>query len=177
MEKYINVIAGRAGAGKTYYIEQEIGEKIKDPNKIVVLIDRQPPEKYMRMPDVAGDVESVFGQRDIMHEMLPQNLIYYDYAHAAEGIGKAIDAATAMDQSIPVYLYYDQARYMMPVYIRDMLVAAGRAGVEVTVVAQLFSQVDREDSNWLKTHCYADVISKHRPPRRATLEEINEVYR
>lgn len=139
MEKYINVIAGRAGAGKTYYIEQEIGEKIKDPNKIVVLIDRQPPEKYMRMPDVAGDVESVFGQRDIMHEMLPQNLMYFDYSHAAEGIGKAIDASTAMDQSIPVYLYYDQARYMMPVCIRDMLVAAGRAGVEVTVVAQLFS--------------------------------------
>ena len=173
MEKYINVIAGRAGSGKTYYIEQEIGEKIKDPNKVVVLIDRQPPEKYMRMPDVSGDVESIFGKRDILHEMLP----YYDYSHAAEGIGKAIDAATAMDQSIPVYLYYDQARYMMPVYIRDMLVAAGRAGVEVTVVAQLFSQIDREDVEWLKKHCYADVISKHRPPRRASLEEIDEVYR
>ena len=177
MEKYINVIAGRAGSGKTYYIEQEIGEKIKDSNKIVVLIDRQPPEKYMHMPDVSGEVESIFGQRDIMHEMLPQNLMYYDYSHAAEGIGKAIDAASAIDQSIPVYLYYDQARYIMPVYIRDMLVAAGRAGVEVTVVAQLFSQVDREDVDWQKKHCYADVISKHRPPRRASMEEIEEVYR
>lgn len=177
MEKYISVIAGRAGSGKTYYIEQEIGEKIKDPNKVVVLIDRQPPEKYMRMPDVSGEVESIFGKRDVMHEMLPPNLIYFDYAHAAEAIGKAIDAATAMDQSIPVYLYYDQVRYMMPVYIRDMLVAAGRTGVEVTVVAQLFSQVDRGEAEWLKKHCYADVISKHRPPRRASVEEINEVYR
>lgn len=174
MEKYITVIAGRAGSGKSRYVEDEIGKTIDDPNKIVVLIDHKPPQKYMHLPDVSGDVTSIFGQRDILHEMLPRNLMYFDYAHAGEAIGKVADMAA---KAIPVTLYYDHNGYPMPTYIRDMLVAAGFAGADVIVTTQAYNQVDGGDESWLRKHCYTSVITKHRAPRKATEEEIKEVYR
>ena len=52
-----------------------------------------------------------------------------------------------------------------------------KAGVHVHVLCQKFSQVDRNDVDWLNEFCSPYIISKMRDPRPATAEEINEKFR
>ena len=60
---------------------------------------------------------------------------------------------------------------------RELLKAAMKAGVHVHVLCQKFSQVDRNDVDWLNEFCSPYIISKMRDPRPATAEEINKKFR
>ena len=108
---------------------------------------------------------------------MPANLRFFDFSHASTGIGWAIDTVNAIGLNGKVRLYYDQNRFSMPHHTREMLVAAGMAGVDVTVTVQKFDQIDEGDITWLTTMCYSYIVSKHRPPRPATDEEVETKYR
>lgn len=152
-ETYLNVIAGRPGAGKTIYVRNEIEDLLRDKERIVILIDCKYPE-YL--------ADTNYG-----------NFLFFDFAHAGTGIGKAMDIA---NYGLPVYLFYDQNRYEMKPYIRDSLVLASKSGVNVNVTVQRFRQVDGGDKQWLRKNCYTYIISKRRAPRTALENEINETY-
>ena len=153
--------SGFLGIGKTIEIEaycpKDIEDFIRDPEHIAVLIDYKIPSKYT--------------------ESMPANLRFFDFSHASTGIGWAIDTVNAIGLNGKVRLYYDQNRFSMPHHTREMLVAAGMAGVDVTVTVQKFDQIDEGDITWLTTMCYSYIISKHRPPRPATDEEVEVKYR
>ena len=125
MSEFINVIAGRPGAGKTAFILKDIEDFIRDPEHIAVLIDYKIPSKYT--------------------ESMPANLRFFDFSHASTGIGWAIDTVNAIGLNGKVRLYYDQNRFSMPHHTREMLIAAGMAGVDVTVTVQKFDQIDEGD--------------------------------
>ena len=170
MEKFVNVIAGKPGAGKTLYVQKEIEDVIRDPERVAILIANTPPKKFMLDSDTKDG-------NNMYRKLLPANLLFFDFSHAASGIGKAIDIANVIGDGMPVNLYYDQNRYSMPSYIRDMLVVASKAGVNVTVTVQKFGQIDKNDKEWLNENCYLYIISKQRPPREALSDEINKTYR
>ena len=76
-----------------------------------------------------------------------------------------------------VFLFSDPCRHDISRGRRELLEAAAKAGVHVYVLCQKFSQVDRNDINWLNEQCSVYIISKHREPRPATDEEICDKFR
>ena len=111
---------------------------------------------------------------------------------AGEAIGKSVDLANFQAQGFAmadpeseeaqsrkpmVFLFYDQCRHDIFNGRRELLKAAAKAGVHVYVLCQRFSQVDRNDIDWLNEQCSAYIISKHREPRPATDEEIRDKFR
>ena len=172
MKNCTNVIAGRPGAGKTSWACKEAARLAQDPNNIIFYIGhRQEFEKNVRL---AGADKC--------------NLFFAHMTHAGELIGRAIDSANAeiglfsgMDldnepNERVVYLFYDQCRFDLFPGRRDLLDAAAKAGVIVYVLCQVYSQVSKGDEEWLTQNCNCFVISKSRPPRIATKEEISEKY-
>ena len=83
----------------------------------------------------------------------------------------------AADEDTFVYLFYDQCRYEMLPGRRDILVAAAKAGVRISVTVQAFHQVDKDDTAWLNKYCQPFIIKHGRAPRLATEDEINNFYR
>ena len=177
----ICVIAGRPGAGKTIWATEETLSYLRDKNNIVVYIGyRTERERLVRL------VNERFG--DSEHGQL----IHAGYDHAGQAIGQAIDIANA-DAPLPegmshdqpedssssrlVFVIYDQCRFDIFPGRRDLLEAAAKAGVRVCVLCQVFSQVDKNDIDWLTQNCTSYIISKTRPPRLATRNEIEFVYR
>ena len=157
MKNKIKVIAGRPGAGKTIQVEKEISHLLTDPNNLVFYIGNNEPHN---IPDELRD-----------------RLQYWGYAAASQAIGASIDCAYRAGENQRVYVYFEQCRFSMRSGRRDLLVAAAKAGVDITVVVQAFRQVDKGDTNWLIENCECMIVSKRRPPRMATTEEIYETYR
>lgn len=165
----INLYAGRPGAGKTLWARSEVEAQLTDKNNIVVYIGS------------AKEIER-FVERA---ETLPGQLFVADNDHAAEAIGRAVDAAnqnvanadTDEQNAVCISIYYDQCWHSMFYGYRDLLVAAAKAGVSVHVLCQVFHQVDKGDLNWLAQNCNCSIISKGRQPRVAQKNEIEKVYR
>lgn len=175
MKNFINVIVGRPGSGKTLWACNEAATLAAEPNNIVIYIGHQ--EEFGRII------------RKLKQEHA-SNLKFARLSNAAEAIGRAIDLANSfngvfenmqMDEEQAthkmVYLFYDQCRYDLFYGMRDILEAAAKAGVHIYVVCQVYSQVDKGDSKWLRDKCDCMVIAKGRPPRRALPEEITKKYR
>lgn len=174
MENYINVIAGRPGAGKTIWACNEAASLASDPNNTVVYIGHM--KEFERIVRKAGADK--------------KNLFFARLSNAGEAIGRAIDLAntysgvfngmtldTDQDDRKMVFLFYDQCRYDLFNGRRDILEAAAKAGVKVYMLCQVFDQVDKGNAGWLKLNCNCYVISKSRAPREATEEEIDVKYR
>ena len=87
------------------------------------------------------------------------------------------ESKEAQSRKPMVFLFYDQCRHDIFNGRRELLKAAAKAGVHVYVLCQRFSQVDRNDIDWLNEQCSAYIISKHREPRPATDEEIRDKFR
>ena len=77
MENYINVIAGRPGAGKTIWACNEAASLASDPNNTVVYIGHM--EEFERIVRKAGADK--------------KNLFFARLSNAGEAIGRAIDLA------------------------------------------------------------------------------------
>lgn len=174
MENYINVIAGRPGAGKTIWACNEAASLASDPNNTVVYIGHM--KEFERIVRKAGADK--------------KNLFFARLSNAGEAIGRAIDLAntysgvfngmtldTDQDDCKMVFLFYDQCRYDLFNGRRDILEAAAKAGVKVYMLCQVFDQVDKGDAGWSKLNCNCYVISKSRAPREATEKEIDVKYR
>lgn len=172
MENLIQVIAGRPGAGKTSWVSQEITALAKDKNNIIIFIGRE--EEYEQI--VQG------------HELDDSHRQCFGPQYAGMAIGRAIDLAnelvhepkpdeTATRIDPMIYLFYDQCRCDIFRGFRDILEAAAKAGVRVCVTCQTFDQVDKGNVAWLKEHCRCMIVSKHRPPRDALPQEIEDKYR
>lgn len=153
----INIIAGRPGAGKTVFVKNEIEGLTKESNNLVVYIGHQ--KDFGEVLDHANNflqgTEQEFGQL----------------------IGWAIDRVNNADENTRVFVFHDQCRFEMIPGRRDMLVAAAKAGVIVTVLCQRYCQVSRNDDEWLSSNCTCQIISKRRPPRLATEDEMFNLYR
>ncbi len=157
MEHYIDVYAGRPGAGKTIYVQNEIKHLLSNPKNVVVWVGFKLPSRIA--------------------EINPKNLFFFDFSQASRAIGFAMDTVYAADEDTFVYLFYDQCRYEMLPGRRDILVAAAKAGVRVSVTVQAFHQVDKDDTAWLNKYCQPFIIKHGRTPRLATEDEINNFYR
>lgn len=157
----INIIAGRPGAGKTMFVRDEIKSLLKDPNNLVVYIGHQ--KGFEPLFEAAQEYPGTFkrGTEDEFGQL----------------IGLAIDTANNADDNQRIFVFHDQCRFEMMPGRRDMLVAAAKAGVIVSVLCQKFCQVSRNDDKWLRDNCNCEIISKRRPPRLATEEEMFDLYR
>lgn len=173
MEKSINVIAGRPGAGKTLWACREAARLAEDENNTVIYIGHK--DEFNRILNLTHSKAN--------------NLFFARISNAGEAIGRAIDCANAEsgmfnsmtideDQSKRriVYLFYDQCRFDLFPGRRALLEEAAKAGVFVYVLCQVYAQVDNFDKKWLNEHCDCMVISKCREPRLATKEEICGKY-
>ena len=173
MEKSINVIAGRPGAGKTLWACREAARLAEDENNTVIYIGHQ--EEFVRIL--------------AMTKCKTNNLLFARLPNAAEAIGRAIDCANAEsgmfnDMTVDegqekrriVYLFYDQCRFDLFPGRRILLETAAKAGVFVNVLCQVYSQVHNHNKEWLRDNCECMVISKKREPRLATKEEIHGKY-
>lgn len=175
--KTINIYAGRPGAGKTLWARQEIDHVLSDKNNVVVYIGHKPEMRHI----------------EIIAQGKPGITYLAEEQHAAQAIGRAIDIVnndsallggqkeedneTILMQRKQVYVFYDQCRYSMYPGRRDLLIAAAKAGVRVNILCQLYSQVDKNDTDWLAENCTCYIISKARPPRLASEEEKSRTYR
>lgn len=174
-KKFINLYAGRPGAGKTHWAIKEIEARLEDPHAVVF---------YVCNPKSSQEI----AQR---MRGLPGKLFLTSDEHAGQAIGCAIDVAnqddtrfaeddeslTAQNERIQVSVFYDQCRHFMFHGYRDILVAAAKAGVSVNILCQVFRQVDKGDLSWLTENCICSIISKGRAPRVASKEEIEKLYR
>jgi hypothetical protein len=157
LEHYIDVYAGLPGAGKTIYVQNEIEHLLSNPKNVVVWVGFKLPSRIA--------------------EINPKNLFFFDFSQASRAIGFAMDTVYAADEDTFVYLFYDQCRYEMLPGRRDILVAAAKAGVRISVTVQAFHQVDKDDTAWLNKYCQPFIIKHSRAPRLATEDEINNFYR
>lgn len=168
------MISGRPGAGKTIWACNEAAILAQDPNNIVIYIGHM--KEFERITRKTGPDK--------------KNLFFARLSNAGEAIGRAIDLANTFsglfngmtlqmeqDERKMVFLFYDQCRYDLFNGRRDLLEAATKAGVKVYILCQVFDQVDKGDVDWLKKNCNCYVISKSRPPREATKNEIDVKYR
>lgn len=181
IDNHINVVAGRPGAGKTLWAAREVVDCLRDENNIVLYIGfDQEFDRICRM------VRAKYGNAP------HGRLLFALQDGAGEAIGKSVDLANFQAQSFAmadpeseeaqsrkpmVFLFYDQCRHDIFNGRRELLKAAAKAGVHVYVLCQRFSQVDRNDIDWLNEQCSAYIISKHREPRPATDEEIRDKFR
>ena len=181
IDNRISVIAGRPGAGKTLWAAREAVDCLRDPNNVVLYIGfDQEFDRICRM------VRSKYGNAP------HGRLLFALQDGAGEAIGKALDIANLgtpqmmhenaeseefQNNRPMVFLFYDQCRHDIFNGRRELLKAAMKAGVHVHVLCQKFSQVDRNDVDWLNEFCSPYIISKMRDPRPATAEEINEKFR
>lgn len=160
----INVYAGRPGAGKTIWARHEIKHLLTDPNNTVFYIGY--PREFVQITNENANA--------------PGKVYFAEDTAASEVIGRAIDLANNSHCGFEgkdteevqatrkqVYLFFDQCRYMMYPGLRDLLVAASKAGIIVNVFCQYYHQVDKGDKNWLTENCMCFVISKTRAPRLA----------
>lgn len=174
MENLINLIAGRPGAGKTLWACREAAHLVQDPDNVVIYIGHR--DEFDRILSLTRTGEH-------------KNLFFAHLSAAAQAIGQAIDFANAqggmfrdMNMEIDqmhrkmVYLFYDQCRFDLFCGRRELLTVAAKAGVIVYVLCQVYAQVDKKDAVWRDTYCNCFVISKSRPPRLASPEEICGKY-
>ena len=174
IDNRINVVAGRPGAGKTLWAAREVVDCLRDENNIILYIGFD--QEFARICRMAPHGRLLFALQD----------------SAGEAIGKSVDLANFQAQCLVmadpeskeaqsrkpmVFLFYDQCRHDIFNGRRELLKAAAKAGVHVYVLCQRFSQVDRNDIDWLNEQCSAYIISKHREPRAATDEEIRDKFR
>ena len=153
IDNRISVIAGRPGAGKTLWAAREAVDCLRDPNNVVLYIGfDQEFDRICRM------VRSKYGNAP------HGRLLFALQDGAGEAIGKAIDIANLgtpqmmhenaeseefQNNRPMVFLFYDQCRHDIFNGRRELLKAAMKAGVHVHVHCQKFSQVDRNDVDWL----------------------------
>lgn len=165
----IRIIAGKPGAGKHEVIGREICDVIRDPNNIVYLCGNQ------KMYEILGNIQEY------------NNVFTFRNENLGSAIGKTIDMAARLSSTQHSMAKCESNKYKVYLYIshcysgvtrgyRDMLAAASKAGAEVCIIAQRFSQVCENDAQWLREHGDCYVVSKHRPPRLATLDERKNIY-
>lgn len=157
----ISIIAGRPGAGKTMFMWSEIENLLKEANNMVIYIGHQKESETLLEITQGKSGTFMRGTEDEFGQL----------------IGVAIDTVNNADDDKRVFVFHDQCRFEMIPGRRDMLVAAVKAGVIVTVLCQRFCQVSRNDDKWLRDNCSCQIISKRRPPRLATEEEMFNLYR
>lgn len=171
-ENPIKIIAGRPGSGKTRWMIDEILNLLNDPNNAVIFIGFE--REYASISSKLAENQA-------------RNFLFADEDHASEFIGKAIDLTYAISQykyitgqdaeEKRVYLFYDQCRHAMYPGRRDLLLAASKAGVDISIICQMYNQVDKGDTVWLVKNCDAYVISKGKAPRLANKDEFLYLYR
>lgn len=169
MENFINVIAGRPGAGKTLWACHEAARAAEDVNNTVIYIGHQ--EEFDRILRLSKHKENLFFAKPVGATNAIQMAI--DKAKAEQATGEDVESQN--NRKI-VFLFYDQCRYDMFPGRREALKEAVRAGVIVNVLCQVYAQIDKNDINWLTKNCNCYVMSKGREPRPATEEEIKEKY-
>ena len=181
IDNHINVVAGRPGAGKTLWAAREVVDCLRDENNIVLYIGfDQEFDRICRMVRAkygnAPHGRLLFALQDGAGEAIGKSV---DLAHfQAQGFAMADpESEEAQSRKPMVFLFYDQCRHDIFNGRRELLKAAAKAGVHVYVLCQRFSQVDRNDIDWLNEQCSAYIISKHREPRQATDEEIRDKFR
>ena len=78
MEHYIDVYAGRPGAGKTIYVQNEIEHLLSNPKNVVVWVGFKLPSRIA--------------------EINPKNLFFFDFSQASRAIGFAMHTVYAADE-------------------------------------------------------------------------------
>lgn len=170
MEK-IRVIAGRPGNGKTVEVYKDINYLLTDKNNFVFMVGYKQPEypvNYTPNPDKPSHI--------------PDNFQFFDETDLGVAVGKAIDLArmakrAGMEEEVKVFLFSDCGKFELPAGSRNLYLAACEAGVNTTVVVQVFCQIDNGCPAWLLANCEPMIVSKFKSPRLATPEEIQKTHR
>jgi hypothetical protein len=169
--KKIRVIAGRAGSGKSVEAYKDINYLLTDRNNFVFLIGYKAPEYDIKCPEWENKPSYV-----------PENFQFFDEKDSGVAVGKAIDLArmahrAEKEEEVKVFLFVDSGKFNFPDGSKELFVAACESGVDVTVVVQVFSQLDGSSVSWLKYNCEPMIVSKDKAPRLAKPEEIMKTYR
>lgn len=169
--KRIRVIAGRPGNGKTIEAYKDINYLLTDRNNFVFLVGNKRPEYDIN-----------FAPWEEKPSYVPDNFQFFDEVNLGLAVGKAIDLARMAERAgkqdeVKVFLFVDSGKYNLPKGCQSLYVAACEAGVDTTIVVQVFSQLDCGSVSWLKYNCEPMIVSKNKAPRLAKEEEIMKTYR